>query len=415
MNLLQSQAYSQAQSQAYSQAYPPDNDEEISFFMNQYYFDESGIQQLPIFIENDFENKQKNHLTEYYMDDMNDSTKKYGKTECKNEEPNNGLYKTDKVWKYDVVNENHTSGTTTRSTTRSNSTEDFNSETPNGNYRRVSSSEKIEKLQSDIEMLQKKVISINDNKSQQKQEDNSKSNNVISIENIINYLHNNFKNAQISCHDKEKNIISFKRNHTKNIMLRIFEDKVPISNEMKDVFKNYLTETNSNGIIVYSCDEFESKPVCFMENNYGNILIYIKIQITIEKLKMAISSNDMIMSFISQNEKSEQKCNIEKSVLYEIYREYTQFQAEKEHLIETLKEEHRKTIHLLQHNFKCNFMEEMLSKNLMKLPKNELFKCNICNVYNAHNLKALSAHKRGCCKKHGKTISPTYELEDYKN
>jgi hypothetical protein len=51
----------------------------------------------------------------------------------------------------------------------------------------------------------------------------------------------------------------------------------------------------------------------------------------------------------------------------------------------------------------------------MKLPKNELFKCDNCNMYNAHNRKALSAHKRGCYKKNGRALSPNYELEDYKN
>ena len=39
-------------------------------------------------------------------------------------------------------------------------------------------------------------------------------------------------------------------------------------------------------------------------------------------------------------------------------------------------------------------------------------KCTICNNYCAQNLKALSAHKRGCSKKQLKIV-PNYDLEDF--
>ena len=350
----------------------PYNDKEIPFFMNSYNFETSMEDQQPFFVDNKlfFVTGQKNHLTEYYMDSIG-SNEDNGKSE-------------------------------------------YNDEDKENTWTQLSS---IEKLQNDVKILQKVITTIhNDNNILQKPDSVSEPENILSIDNIINCLQNMFMNTRVSYHDKDKNIIMFKRNNTKNILIQIFDDETIVSNQMVDSFIKYLTETNNNGIIVSNLSDFESKPDYFMENNYGNILIFVKnLQNNVKKIQLAINANDMIVSVMAHNEKTEQKCCIEKSVLQDVFKEYTQFQMEKEQLIETIKEEHRKTIHILQHNFKFTFIENLLSKNLMKLPKNELFKCNICNTYNAHNMKALSAHKRGCCKKHSKTLCPNYELEDYKN
>ena len=133
----------------------------------------------------------------------------------------------------------------------------------------------------------------------------------------------------------------------------------------------------------------------------------------INKIRISINVTDSMMTKMMEYEKSANDYTIDKSLLNDIYNEYQQIISLKENLVEILKEEHKRSIDTLQHGFKFNVLESFLTTKMIKIPKKDGIKCNICNNYCAHNLKALSAHKRGCSKKNMK-IAPNYDLDDYK-
>jgi hypothetical protein len=274
----------------------------------------------------------------------------------------------------------------------------------------------IHELHDSVKLLQESMISFHEEfKIMYKEEGNTQNNLVRSMDNIVSYLQEKFPHSDISYYNMENNIILLKRLHKKNIMLQIYNDESVVTKSSILAFVQLLSETNNNGIVVSRFGEFETKSDYTIENSYGNMLIYIHNMENdgIQKLLLAVNVNDIIAQIMVHNEKNINYYCIEKNMLHDIYKEYEDFHRERQELIDSFKQDYKKKITSLQHNFKCVSLEELLSKNLMKIPKNEVFKCSICNNYNAQNLKALSAHKRGCCKKN-KALSPNYVSEDYK-
>ena len=239
----------------------------------------------------------------------------------------------------------------------------------------------------------------------------------LTTEKIKQLLNNMFANSEISYFEFDKNqhvdIINFKRPNKKNIIIQIFHDENNILQNLIDSFVYFLNKTNSNGIMVSKNSCFHSKPDFHIDNCYGNSIIYINsMENDLNKIRLAINTTDTIMTKMIEYEKNNNDYTIEKILLNEVYNEFQQFLTEKEHLIESLKEEHKRVINQLQHGFKFSMLESLLTTKMSKIPKKEGIKCTICNNYCAHNLKALSAHKRGCSKKNTK-ITPSYEVNDF--
>jgi hypothetical protein len=222
-----------------------------------------------------------------------------------------------------------------------------------------------------------------------------------------------FHTSEISYIDNNNNnTILLKRLNKKNIIIRMCEEDNNISQSTIDTFIQLLFTNNCNGIIVSNNSDFVSKSDFLIENYYGNSLIYIpKMVNDINKIKIAINATDAIMTKMREYEKNTNDYAIEKTLLNDIYNEYQQFIFDKENMIETMKDEHKKCMNHLHQGFRFSVLENFLTTKMIKIPKKDVIKCSICNSYCAHNLKALSAHKRGCSKKN---IVPAYELEDYK-
>jgi hypothetical protein len=271
-----------------------------------------------------------------------------------------------------------------------------------------SNSYNINDLYDNMKVLQEAILSFHDENIAQNEQ-------VVYNNNFVVRLQNIFNHSAISYYNKDNNIILLKRHSKKNIMLKFCIDDPSGSKSSIYSFVQLLSETNSNGIAVSLFGEFDSNPDYAIENNYGNLLMYINNMENdgIHKLILAVNANDVITQTMVLNDKNTNYYCIEKNTLHNIYNEYEDFHRKKQELIDSIKQNYNNNIRSLQYNFKCVCLEELLSQNLIQIPKNEGLKCTICNSYNAQNLKALSAHKRGCCKKN-KALLPNYELEDYK-
>jgi len=102
---------------------------------------------------------------------------------------------------------------------------------------------------------------------------------------------------------------------------------------------------------------------------------------------------------------------IEKDVLDEINTEYQLFVSQKNAIIVNLREGQRKVISQIE-EFQFPSLDKYLSsKYTAPMPKNG-HKCDLCKNFNANNLKALAAHKRGCIRKIGQQQNTNNTLNE---
>jgi len=93
----------------------------------------------------------------------------------------------------------------------------------------------------------------------------------------------------------------------------------------------------------------------------------------------------------------DQKYNIPKDILDEINRDYQSFITQKEFLLSTLKESHKKLIGQID-DMRFVALDKYLSTRY-SCCKKQGYICNLCNSFTVSTLKGLAAHKRGCNRK----------------
>lgn len=120
-----------------------------------------------------------------------------------------------------------------------------------------------------------------------------------------------------------------------------------------------------------------------------------------EKIRIAVDVIDslhpvLISASIPQETEITEKMN----------HEYLQFLSGRERLYKNIKETQKQNIQLLE-QLEFPFLENFIQSKIPPEPKLVIL-CDICNNYEAPSVKSLSAHKRGCEKKHGApTTTPT--------
>ena len=105
-----------------------------------------------------------------------------------------------------------------------------------------------------------------------------------------------------------------------------------------------------------------------------------------------------IKLFTHGNNSNNADNSIPKDVLEEINRDFQSFVAQKEIIINIMKENHKKLLSIMD-DFKFSALDKYLSSKFIMSNAKVGLKCDLCKQFNAHNLKALAAHKRGCIRK----------------
>lgn len=179
-------------------------------------------------------------------------------------------------------------------------------------------------------------------------------------------------------------------------------------------FIEVMKHNHTHGILISHNSGFFNKPNYHIENHDGYILVYIHfVEYNPDKIKSAVDIIDQLSSKIKQygdthaNDTGEDhNCleMIDKTILEEINKEYQLFVSQKESIIQNLREGQRKIVSQIE-EFQFSSLERYLSsKFTTPVPKNG-HRCDLCKVFNANNLKALAAHKRGCIRKNGRPAS----------
>jgi hypothetical protein len=217
-------------------------------------------------------------------------------------------------------------------------------------------------------------------------------------------------------------IYSMKRPNQPKIMVEGKTSENNVSMEEVVDFIELMKQYHSHGVIISHNSGFFSKSNYHIECHDGFILVYVHfVEYNQDKIKPAVDIIDQLSAKFKQytatkvsNQEGEGSTEwIDKTLLDEINKEYQIFVSQKEAIIQNLRESQRKIVSQIE-EFKFVCLDQYLSsKFTAPLPKNG-HRCDLCKVFNANNLKALAAHKRGCIRKNP-VLSPMSDLSSVRD
>jgi hypothetical protein len=230
--------------------------------------------------------------------------------------------------------------------------------------------------------------------------ENSSSKGKLSENILFNVLHSIAPTAQIENvgNVKETGDIIMKR-RDKPVIL--FENKNYDKNVVQDEVRKFLRDIeyqNCSGIMLAQHYGIANKNNFEIEIHNNNILVYLhKVEYDADKIKAAIGIIDYFKEALGDVETGNgELININKETLDEINKEYQNFINNKLIHIKTIKDFQQKLIAQVD-DIKIPALDHYLSK----LYASSASKENICDFcgYVAKNVRALTAHHRGCAQK----------------
>lgn len=225
---------------------------------------------------------------------------------------------------------------------------------------------------------------------------------------LMSFLSSIFGDAELFRKQQDSNIILMKRMRKTNVLLQSFDTDVNLSTENVRNFRQMILEDNCSGILMSHNSGISTTTDYEIEIQNNNVLLYIhNLKYSTSKIDVALHIIDNLHTTLYQ---TNNRANITDNftipcdVLENINNEYQVFIKQKKTLIEMVKENQKKMLSEVD-NFQFPFLDKYLSSKYTKATMKPGYKCDICKLYNAQNLKALAAHKRGCSRKHGKKIT----------
>lgn len=192
-----------------------------------------------------------------------------------------------------------------------------------------------------------------------------------------------------------------------------------VENVSKDQMVTSLNDfgefDDSSAIFISQQSGFVDKDDFHVDIHNNNIIVYIHNNNDVDnekkcdeyKIGIAIQMIDHFMGKWNEIKyKDTSQSNgvyISKEIMGKINNEYQLFLHQKITIRETIKETQKK-LQQLTDDMKFPFLEGYLSTQYNAPMRSIGLKCDVCSKYNANNLKALAAHKRGCLRKHPSKI-----------
>lgn len=190
-----------------------------------------------------------------------------------------------------------------------------------------------------------------------------------------------------------------KRNIKYNIMFGSIDVNRNATAEEVDDFYKMVQEKKCHGIFMNQKAGISGKPNYFIDYIHGNIIVSIhQTEYNLDKIKVAIDIIDNISPKLKELNTNNGDFTIQKSILDDINKEYQLFLTQKEAVITLYKDCQKKVLSQFDEiRFPC--LDKYLSTKFVSQPLKHGHKCDLCKSFNANNLKALAAHKRGCVRK----------------
>lgn len=227
-----------------------------------------------------------------------------------------------------------------------------------------------------------------------------------SAQNIVGLLSRLYNTGYIQPDESDLSVSVLSRDDKPTICIQHLQIKDRnINTDEIQRFQQIMKEKNVHGILVSQYTGITSKPNLYIEIHHNRVYVYVhSMEYSPEKLQTAIDIVDTISTkLIDFNNSPDQRYTIPKDVLDEMNREYQSFIGQKEALLATLKDSHKKIISQIE-ELRFVSLDKYLSTRYSYFKK-QGYVCNLCNVFSVSTLKGLAAHKRGCSRKHGLGLS----------
>jgi len=186
----------------------------------------------------------------------------------------------------------------------------------------------------------------------------------------------------------------------------IVENKDYPENISVDEINNFIAlveEHNCNGIFISQNSGISNKKNYQIDMINNNIVVYLhNVEYCSTKISSAVDIIDSLSAKLRtfKDTYKTDDVSIPKDILDSINNEYQLFVSQKNAVIDVMKESQKKVLSQLDEvKFPC--LDKFLSTKYSLPVQKPGLKCEICKLFNANNLKALAAHKRGCTRKNG--------------
>jgi hypothetical protein len=183
------------------------------------------------------------------------------------------------------------------------------------------------------------------------------------------------------------------------VLFETVDSSENISNEEVQCFIKTIEDKNCHGVFVSQNSGISSKPNFHIEYHKGNICIFVHNgDYDFHKVKLAVQIIDSLSVKLKELNHGHDENAISKATLDDINKEYQLFVSQKDALVNVYKECQKKVLSQID-EIRLPCLDKYLSTKYTNTTQKQGFKCDLCKCYNANNLKALAAHKRGCSRK----------------
>jgi len=187
----------------------------------------------------------------------------------------------------------------------------------------------------------------------------------------------------------------------------LFENKDYKQNINKEEIAKFITDVdnqNTHGIFLSQYSGIAFKQNYQIDIHKGKVLVYVQnCEYSIDKIRIAVDIIDNLSMKIQDLSEEDDVNTISKELLDSINEEYQGYISQKENMLVILRDFQKKMTAQIE-DIKFPELDKYLSQKYAYV-KSTYFVCDICNTFNATSKQSISAHKRGCMKKHKTTNS----------
>ena len=220
-------------------------------------------------------------------------------------------------------------------------------------------------------------------------------------QNLFNILNSMYQNAEIKNTTGIKSSGDFimKRIDKPTIMFENKEYKANLDQTEVAKFIVDVDTQNTHGIFISQYSGISFKQNYQIDIHKGKVLVYIQnCEYSIDKIRIAVDIIDNLSVKIQDLNEDDENNTISKEMLDDINEEYQVFIKQKETMLTILKDFNKKMTTEIE-DIKFPELDKYLSTKYAYV-KSRCFVCEVCNNFTAGSKQSLSAHKRGCVKKH---------------
>jgi hypothetical protein len=214
-------------------------------------------------------------------------------------------------------------------------------------------------------------------------------------------LHSIYNSAEITntTGSKASGDFIMRRTDKPDVMIENKEYNDNIPKEEVSKFIRDIDSLNMSGIFISQHSGITFKQNFQIDINKGNVLVYIqKCEYNPEYIRIAVDIIDNLSPKLNDISTDDDSCSISKEILDDINGDYHSFISQKESM-QTLLKDFTKRMNTQIEELALPSLDKYLEPKYAYV-KDRFFKCEMCDDFNGKSKQALSAHKRGCKKKH---------------